>query len=87
MMTYSFTASSVMSPFPIVFAIWTSNTSAAMRLKKAAQSTAIRGVSTRVETIVAIEFAASWKPLRKSKTSARSNMRMTSVSMGIGFVG
>jgi hypothetical protein len=32
-------------------------------LKKAAQMTAIRGVRTRVETTVAIELAASWKPL------------------------
>ena len=31
----------------------------ATKLKKAAQRTAIRGVSTRVETTVAIEFAAS----------------------------
>jgi len=32
---------------------------AATKLKKAAQSTATPGVSTRVETTVAIEFAAS----------------------------
>jgi hypothetical protein len=32
-------------------------------LKKAAQITAMRGVSTRVDTTVAMELAASWKPL------------------------
>ena len=34
----------------------------ATKLKKAAQKTAIRGERTRVETTVAIELAASWKP-------------------------
>jgi hypothetical protein len=32
-------------------------------LKNAAQITAFPGVRTRVDTTVAIEFAASWKPL------------------------
>jgi hypothetical protein len=35
----------------------------AIRLKLAAQSTALNGVRTLVETIVAMELAASWKPL------------------------
>ena len=39
----------------------------AMKLKNAAQTTAWNGLSTRVDTIVAIELAASWKPLTKSK--------------------
>ena len=39
------------------------NPKAATKLKNAAQMTALPGESTRVETIVAIEFAASWKPL------------------------
>src|SRR5215204_5274954 len=39
--------------------------------------TAMRGVSTRVETTVAIELAASWKPLVKSNTSASRTMAMT----------
>ena len=38
-------------------------TKRAAKLKKAAQMTAFPGVRTRVETTVAIEFAASWKPL------------------------
>ncbi len=41
-----------------------------MKLKKAAQITAYCGRSTRVETIVAIELAASCNPLRKSNSSA-----------------
>jgi hypothetical protein len=36
---------------------------AATKLKKAAHATACMGVSTRVETTVAMELAASWKPL------------------------
>ena len=42
----------------------------AMKLKKAAQITAAPGLSTRVETTVAMELAASWKPLMKSNTRA-----------------
>src|SRR5438445_11795761 len=38
----------------------------ATKLKKAAHRTAMRGDSTRVETTVAIEFAASWNPLTTS---------------------
>ena len=47
-----------------------------MKLKNAAQSTAYCGRSTRVETIVAIELAASCRPLRKSNSSATA-IRMT----------
>src|SRR6188508_1608213 len=35
----------------------------AAKLKNAAHATACFGVSTRVDTTVAIEFAASWNPL------------------------
>jgi hypothetical protein len=48
---------------PTVLATWVRKTMKAMKLKKAAQITASRGLSTRVETTVAIELAASWKPL------------------------
>ena len=41
-----------------------------MKLKNAAQATAYCGRSTRVDTMVAIEFAASFMPLRKSNASA-----------------
>src|SRR5579859_2489608 len=53
----------------------------AMKLKNAAHTTATRGLSTRVDTTVAIEFAASWNPLMKSNARARA-MTRTSVSMG-----
>lgn len=41
-----------------------------MKFQKAAQATANLGDSTWVDTTVAMEFAASWKPLTKSKDSA-----------------
>ena len=41
-----------------------------MKLRIAELITAIRGESARVETLVAIEFAVSWKPFVKSKKSA-----------------
>src|SRR6185436_320425 len=45
-----------------------------------AHATAARGVSTRVDTTVAIEFAASWNPFMKSKARA-TNMRAKRVSI------
>src|SRR5919206_5350858 len=42
----------------------------ATKLKNAAQNTANCGRSTRVETMVAIELAASCRPFRKSNSSA-----------------
>src|SRR5262245_35472239 len=50
-------------PAPTVFATAVPNVKAATKLKNAAQMTALPGVRTRVETTVAIELAASWKPL------------------------
>jgi hypothetical protein len=47
----------------IVEATASPNTTKATKLKNAAQTTATRGDSTRVDTTVAIELAASWKPL------------------------
>ncbi|HMG53581.1 MAG TPA: inorganic phosphate transporter [Kofleriaceae bacterium] len=49
----------------------------AMKLNTAAQITAILGDSTRVDTTVAIEFAASWKPLITSKISAAAIVTTT----------
>src|SRR6185503_2862684 len=69
------------TPLPTVFATLTPKPNAATKLKKAAHTTACSGVSTRVETTVAMELAASWKPLMKSKTSATRTMHRTSVSM------
>ena len=70
-------------PLPSVFATWVPSTNAATKLKNAAHTTAFWGERTRVETTVAIEFAASWKPFRKSNTSATRMMRMRTVSLGI----
>ena len=47
----------------IVSATWVPNTRKATKLNTAAHTTAVRGESTRVDTTVAIELAASWKPL------------------------
>src|SRR5262245_16453193 len=46
-------------PAPTVFATAVPNVKAAMKLNAAAQMTALPGDSTRVDTTVAIEFAAS----------------------------
>ena len=46
-------------PEPIVLATAVPKTNAATKLKNAAQMTAFPGDRTRVETTVAIEFAAS----------------------------
>ena len=54
------------TPVAIVAATTVPNTRKATKLKNAAQITASRGESTRVDTTVAIELAASWKPLTKS---------------------
>ncbi len=51
-------------------------------MKNAAQATACWAQSARVETTVAIEFAASWKPFRKSKTSATTMMATRTVMAG-----
>ena len=62
----------VTTSLAMVWATWVPNTTCsttilpsrkATKLKKAAQTTASRGESTRVETMVAMELAASWKPL------------------------
>jgi hypothetical protein len=59
-----------MIPLPMVAATFRWNTRKATKLKNAAHPTAACGVSTRVDTTVATELAASWKPLRKSNSSA-----------------
>src|SRR5215216_7271066 len=69
------TSGSTVLPTVLATCVW--KTRKAMKLNRAAQRTASRGVSTRVETTVAIELAASWKPLVKSNTSASRTMAMT----------
>src|SRR4051794_23843058 len=49
----------------------------AMTLKKAAKTTACCGLSTPVDTTVAMEFAASWKPFMKSKATASTTSSVT----------
>ena len=46
-------------PFPIVFATFVSKMKSARKLNDAAHITAVNGLSTRVPTMVAIEFALS----------------------------
>src|SRR6266851_5724742 len=78
MTSFVTTARSII-PLPIVFATAVPITKAATKLKNAAHSTAFLGERTRVDTTVAMEFAASWKPLRKSNVSATRMMTTTAV--------
>src|SRR5436309_2064305 len=55
---------------PMVLATCRPKTANATKLKKAAHNTAYCGRSTRVDTMVTIELAASCNPLRKSNSSA-----------------
>src|SRR5690242_1831953 len=57
-------------PLPMVLATAVPRKNAATKLKNAAQITASLGVSTRVDTTVAMLLAASWNPLKKSNVSA-----------------
>src|ERR1051325_7218076 len=59
-----------MMPVPMVLATCSPNTAKATKLKNAAQNTAYCGRSTRVDRMVAIELAASCRPLRKSNSRA-----------------
>ncbi|MEY9807902.1 hypothetical protein ABIF30_007509 [Bradyrhizobium elkanii] len=68
--TVASTTDGSMIPVPIVLATCRPKTAKATKLKKAAQNTAYCGRSTRVETMVAIELAASCRPFRKSNSSA-----------------
>src|SRR3954471_18187215 len=64
------TISAATIPVPTVCATCAPKIRNATKLKKAAHITACCGRNTRVETMVAIEFAASCSPLRKSKARA-----------------
>src|SRR5450759_2771195 len=68
--TCALTTSASTMPRPTVSATCRPKNRKAMKLKNAAQTTAYCGRSTRVETMVAIAFAASFMPLRKSNASA-----------------
>src|SRR2546429_6386304 len=71
------------SPFPIVFATAVPKIKTAMKLNAAAQTTAADGDKTRVDTTVAMEFAASWKPLIKSNVSATRTMARTNQTLAV----
>src|SRR5712691_8395717 len=64
------TMSAETMPVPTVCATCAPKMRKATKLKKAAHTTACCGRKTRVDTMVAIEFAASCSPLRKSNASA-----------------
>src|SRR5712691_4040582 len=64
------TMSAETMPVPTVCATCAPKMRKATKLKKAAHTTACCGRKTRVDTMVAIEFAASCNPLRKSNASA-----------------
>ncbi len=61
--TAKVTTSMSIMPEPTVRATAVPKVNAATKLKKAAHRTALPGESTRVDTTVAIELAASWNPL------------------------
>src|SRR6476620_9202479 len=64
-------------PPPTALATATPPVHSAAQLKKAAHPTAASGLRTRVPTMVAMEFAESWKPLLKSKMNANAMMATT----------
>ena len=76
------------TPLPIVAATCRPNTVKAMKLKNAAQSTAVSGRSTRVETTVAMELALSCRPFRKSNSNADGDQarRATGVPTSMAFM-
>src|SRR5712675_3244680 len=71
-------------PLPMVLATAVPNTKAAMKFQKAAQATARKGVSTRVETTVAMELAASCQPFENSKARVRATTTTSSEKLGTG---
>src|SRR5712692_8523497 len=62
-------------PLPMVLATAVPKTKAATKFQKAAQTTARKGVRTRVETTVAMELAASCQPFENSKVRVRKMTR------------
>src|SRR5256885_11878307 len=73
-------------PLPTVAATLRWKTKTATTLKKAAKATACVGLSTPVETTVAIELAASWKPFMKSNSKGdRKSTRLNSSHLVISY--
>ena len=75
--TLGVTMSVRMIPFWIALATSSPAVKAAVKLKNPAHTTAANGLSTRVPTMVAIEFAESWKPLMKSNMNATRTIATT----------
>src|ERR1019366_2778912 len=75
--TYSLTISMRTKPPPMVLATAVPKINAATKFQNAAHRTAQSGFRTRVETIVAIELAASCQPFEKSKASVMNTMAMS----------
>src|SRR5450830_1130995 len=75
----SITPASAM-PLPTVAATLRWKMKMATKLKKAANTTACPGFRTPVDTTVAIELAASWKPFMKSNTRAMATSTTTAHS-------
>ncbi len=72
-------ASGLTIPLAIVAAT-SSDTNAPAKLSTAELATAARGDIARVDTLVAIELALSWKPFVKSKKSATTTTAASSSS-------
>ena len=73
-------------PLPTVAATLRWKMKIATTLKKAAKTIACCGFRTPVETTVAIEFAASWKPFMKSNATASATSSATTpneISVGV----
>ncbi len=70
-------------PLPTVFATATPNTNIAKMLKNIAKNAAALKDRTLVATMVAIEFAESFIPFKKSKINATIMVIITSVSTSI----
>src|ERR1700676_3554269 len=67
--TFWSTISMCTRPLPMVLATAVPKTNAATKFQNAAHATARKGVRTRVETTVAMEFAASCQPFENSNAS------------------
>ncbi len=83
-MTGTAWAGSTVTSLPTVFATAAPKKSGPRRLKTEAMATAGRGRAIRVATRVAIEFAASWKPLVRAKANA---MRIARTRVGSAVTG
>src|SRR3954470_2985966 len=84
--TFGFTMLCSIRPPLTAFATATVPVNSAAKLKNAAQNTAAKGLRTRVPTMVAMEFAESWKPLLKSKMKAIAMIATTYQTTGSGVL-